>query len=69
MATKKPELVYDKLQIGEELGSYEYLLTQEMLDKAMKKLGDKGAKAKARPKAKGKAKPKAASASVTVDNG
>jgi len=32
MATKKPELVYDKLQIGEELGSYEYLLTQEMLD-------------------------------------
>ncbi|MCH7852664.1 MAG: hypothetical protein IIC41_07765, partial [Candidatus Marinimicrobia bacterium] len=33
MASEKlPELVYDKLQIGEELGSYEYLLTQEMLD-------------------------------------
>ncbi len=33
MATEKlPELDYDKLQIGEELGSYEYLLTQEMLD-------------------------------------
>ena len=33
MAEKKlPELVYDKLQIGEDLGSYEYLLTQEMLD-------------------------------------
>ena len=25
-------LVYDDLQIGEELGSYEYVLTQEMLD-------------------------------------
>jgi hypothetical protein len=33
MATEKlPELDYNKLQIGEELGSYEYLLTQEMLD-------------------------------------
>ena len=31
-AEKLPDLVYDKLQIGEELGSYEYLLTQEMLD-------------------------------------
>ncbi len=31
-AEKLPELEYDKLQIGEELGSYEYLLTQEMLD-------------------------------------
>ena len=31
-AEKLPELDYDKLQIGEELGSYEYLLTQEMLD-------------------------------------
>ena len=31
-AEKLPELVYDKLEIGEELGSYEYLLTQEMLD-------------------------------------
>ncbi len=27
-----PEMVYDNLVIGEELGSYEYLLTQEMLD-------------------------------------
>ena len=26
------QLVYDQLEIGEELGSYEYLLTQEMLD-------------------------------------
>ena len=33
MATEKlPELEYDQLRIGEELGSYEYLLTQEMLD-------------------------------------
>ena len=31
-AEKLPELDYDKLQIGEELGSYEYLLTQEMID-------------------------------------
>ena len=29
---KLPPLVYDNLQIGEELGSYEYLLTQEILD-------------------------------------
>ena len=29
---KLPELNYDKLQIGEELGTYEYLLTQEILD-------------------------------------
>ncbi len=29
---KPPPLVYDNLQIGEELGSYEYVLTQEMLD-------------------------------------
>ena len=29
---KLPPLVYDKLQIGEELGSYEYVLTQEMVD-------------------------------------
>ena len=28
---KLPELNYDKLQIGEELGTYEYLLTQEIL--------------------------------------
>ena len=26
------EFDYDKLEIGEELGSYEYVLTQEMLD-------------------------------------
>ncbi len=31
-AEKLPELEYYKLQIGEELGSYEYLLTQEMID-------------------------------------
>jgi hypothetical protein len=29
---KLPPLVYDNLQIGEELGSYEYVLTQEMVD-------------------------------------
>ena len=29
---KLPELDYDKLEIGEELGTYEYLLTQEILD-------------------------------------
>ena len=26
------QFVYDEVEIGEELGSYEYLLTQEMLD-------------------------------------
>jgi hypothetical protein len=37
---KLPELEYDKLQIGEELGSYEYLLTQEMLDEYRKSVDD-----------------------------
>ena len=35
-----PELDYDKLQIGEELGSYEYLLTQEMVDEFRKSVDD-----------------------------
>ena len=29
---KLPELDYNKLQIGEELGTYDYVLTQEMID-------------------------------------
>jgi hypothetical protein len=37
---KLPQLDYDKLQIGEELGSYEYLLTQEMLDEYRKSVDD-----------------------------
>lgn len=33
MAEKKVrEFIYEKAEIGEELGSYEYVLTQEMLD-------------------------------------
>ena len=35
-----PELDYSKLQIGEELGSYEYLLTQEMVDEFRKSVDD-----------------------------
>ena len=35
-----PELVYDNLVIGEELGSYEYLLTQEMIDEYRKSVDD-----------------------------
>jgi plastocyanin len=31
---------YDKAQIGEELGSYEYVLTQEMVDNFRKAVGD-----------------------------
>ena len=31
-APKLKDFDYDKLEIGEELGSYEYTLTQEMLD-------------------------------------
>ncbi|PKB73232.1 MAG: hypothetical protein BZY75_02915 [SAR202 cluster bacterium Io17-Chloro-G7] len=31
---------YDKLEIGEELGSYEYVLTQEMLDNFRAAVGD-----------------------------
>ncbi len=37
---KLPELEYDKLQIGEELGSYEYVLTQEMVDEYRKSVDD-----------------------------
>ena len=32
--------VYDDIQIGEELGSYEYLLTQEMLDNFRQAMDD-----------------------------
>ena len=35
-----PELDYNKLQIGEELGSYEYVLTQEMVDEYRKSVDD-----------------------------
>ena len=31
-AEEMKPFVYDDIQIGEELGSYEYVLTQEMLD-------------------------------------
>ncbi len=34
------QLVYDQLEIGEELGSYEYLLTQEMLDNFRASIND-----------------------------
>lgn len=37
---KLPQLDYNKLQIGEELGSYEYVLTQEMLDEYRKSVDD-----------------------------
>ena len=37
---KLPPLDYNKLEIGEELGSYEYLLTQEMLDEYRKSVDD-----------------------------
>jgi hypothetical protein len=37
---KLPELDYNKLQIGEELGSYEYVLTQEMLEEYRKSVDD-----------------------------
>ena len=33
-------LDYDKLEIGEELGSYEYVLTQEMLDNYRQSIDD-----------------------------
>ena len=32
--------VYDNIEIGEELGSYEYLLTQEMMDNFRKAVDD-----------------------------
>ncbi len=31
---------YDKIEIGEELGSYEYILTQEMLDNFRRSVDD-----------------------------
>ena len=37
---KLPELDYNKLQIGEELGSYEYVLTQQMLEEYRKSVDD-----------------------------
>ena len=33
---------YDKIEIGEELGSYEYTLTQEMLDNFRASIDDPG---------------------------
>ena len=33
---------YDKIEIGEELGSYEYTLTQEMLDSFRRSIDDPG---------------------------
>jgi hypothetical protein len=35
-----PEFSYDRVQIGEELGSYEYVLTQEMVDEYRKSVDD-----------------------------
>ena len=37
---KLPELDYNKLKIGEELGAYEYVLTQEMIDEYRKSVDD-----------------------------
>ena len=37
---KLPELDYNKLEIGEELGTYEYVLTQEMIDEYRKSVDD-----------------------------
>ena len=37
---KLPELDYNKLEIGEELGTYEYMLTQEMIDEYRKSVDD-----------------------------
>jgi hypothetical protein len=37
---KLPQLDYHKLQIGEQLGSYEYVLTQEMLNEYRKSVDD-----------------------------
>ena len=36
----RKEMIYDQLEIGEPLGSYEYLLTQEMLDAFRQSVGD-----------------------------
>ena len=41
MADPQPKLFeYDKIEIGEELGSYEYVLTQEMLDNFRRSVDD-----------------------------
>ena len=41
MASKQPkQFDYDKIEIGEELGSYEYVLTQEMLDNFRRSVDD-----------------------------
>ena len=37
---KLPPLDYNKLEIGEELGSYEYVLTQQILDEYRKSVDD-----------------------------
>ena len=34
------QFIYDQVEIGEELGSYEYLLTQEMLDNFRASISD-----------------------------
>ena len=36
----RKELIYDQLEIGEPLGAYEYLLTQEMMDAFRQSVGD-----------------------------
>ena len=36
----RKELIYNELEIGEPLGSYEYLLTQEMLDTFRESVAD-----------------------------
>jgi hypothetical protein len=35
-----PEFNYDRVQVGEELGTYEYVLTQEMVDEYRKSVDD-----------------------------
>ena len=37
---KLPEFNYNRVQVGEELGSYEYVLTQEMVDAYRKAVDD-----------------------------
>ena len=36
------EFVYDQVEIGEELGSYDYVLTQEILDNFRASIDDPG---------------------------
>jgi hypothetical protein len=38
-----PLFVYDEVEVGEELGSYEYVLTQEMIDLYRRAVDDPGA--------------------------